>query len=49
MGILTEEVLFDVSSRVKFWESKGYVVPKNNKGIVLAGTKIMVKVTDLPF
>lgn len=48
MGILTEEVLFDVSSRVKFWESKGYVVPRNNKGIVLAGTKIMVKVTDLP-
>lgn len=24
MGILTEEVLFDVLSRVKFWESKGY-------------------------
>jgi hypothetical protein len=53
VGILEKEVLVNVvSANAKYYEKKGYEVPKYvdkyNKSRYIIGSKILVKVTDLP-
>lgn len=55
MGILTKEVEVQiVSTNIKYYEEHGYKIPKvpkknyRNKMVFVAGTKILVKVEDLP-
>lgn len=52
MGLITKEVEVTLSGNVKYWENKGYEIPKyknkSGKMSVKRGTTIMVKIEDLP-
>jgi very-short-patch-repair endonuclease len=53
MGVITKEILVNLNSnRVKYFDNLGYLIPrtKNKQGrmTVLKGTKILIKVEDLP-
>lgn len=49
MGLLTEYVEVILNGNMNnYYYNKGYSIPKNDKGKVPRGTRILVKVSDLP-
>lgn len=53
MGLITKEVEILLTNNVKYYEDLGYKIPreKNKQGklTVPIGSKILVKINDLPF